>query len=132
MNKALCMRTIYFSAALITIGLGLLSRASFLDMPEFVHLYVGDALWALMVYWLVCTLKPNWDAKFRFIAALSFAFTIEFSQLYQADWINEIRNTTLGALVLGFGFKASDLAAYLIGVTLGHLINQKLIVKYLK
>lgn len=33
-----------------------------------------------------------------------FLFVIEFSQLYHAEWIDQIRDTSLGGLVLGYGF----------------------------
>ena len=36
---------------------------------------------------------------------------VEESQLYHASWIDSIRGTTLGALVLGHGFLWSDLPA---------------------
>ncbi len=46
-------------------------------------------------------------------------FLIEFSQLYQAEWINEIRKTRLGGLILGFGFLWSDLVSYAVGGMMG-------------
>ena len=55
--------------------------------------------------------------------ALSFSYCIEISQLYQADWINAIRGTTLGALVLGHGFLWSDILCYTVGVGLAILID---------
>ncbi len=42
--------------------------------------------------------------------------TVELSQLYHAPWIDSIRQTTLGGLILGFGFLWSDLACYALGV----------------
>ncbi len=36
-----------------------------------------------------------------------------------APWIDGIRNTTLGGLVLGFGFLLSDLVCYLVGIAAG-------------
>jgi len=41
------------------------------------------------------------------------------SQLYQPPWIHRLRDTTLGALTLGFGFKWTDLLCYAAGVALG-------------
>ena len=41
------------------------------------------------------------------------------SQLYHAPWIDAIRDTLPGALVLGYGFLWSDLACYAAGVALG-------------
>ncbi|WP_373330910.1 ribosomal maturation YjgA family protein [Salmonirosea aquatica] len=46
-------------------------------------------------------------------------YCIELSQLYQADWINTLRSTRLGGLVLGFGFLWSDLVCYFVGTLLG-------------
>ncbi len=45
------------------------------------------------------------------------------SQLYHAEWIDSIRATTLGGLVLGYGFLWSDLVAYTIGVGIGFLFE---------
>ena len=48
---------------------------------------------------------------------------VELSQLYHAPWIDSIRHTTIGGLILGFGFLWSDLACYSLGVGLGVLIE---------
>ena len=45
------------------------------------------------------------------------------SQLYHAPWIDSIRHTTLGGLILGYGFLWSDLACYAVGVGLGVVIE---------
>ena len=43
------------------------------------------------------------------------SIAVELSQLYHAPWIDSIRQTTLGGLILGFGFLWSDLACYAVG-----------------
>jgi hypothetical protein len=48
---------------------------------------------------------------------------VELSQLYHAPWIDSIRQTTLGGLILGFGFLWTDLACYAFGVGLGVLLE---------
>ena len=111
--------------------LGLLSRTSALDLPRFVHLYVGDFLWAMMVYWGVCLVGYRWSFYRQIIAALLFAYCIEGSQLYQADWINALRHTRIGGLILGFGFQWSDLVAYTLGILVGAYLNRMLLVGYL-
>jgi len=111
--------------------LGLSSRASGLDLPRFVHLYVGDFLWAMMVYWGMCFVGYRWSFHRQIMAALLFAYCIEFSQFYQADWINELRHTRFGGLILGFGFKWSDLAAYTLGIFFGATVNRVFLVGYL-
>ena len=52
---------------------------------------------------------------------LIFSFGIELSQLYQAPWINAVRETRPGALVLGAGFKWTDLVCYTLGCLMGVL-----------
>lgn len=56
--------------------------------------------------------------------ALLAALTVELSQLYHAPWIDSIRHTTLGGLLLGFDFVWSDLACYAVGVALGVLMER--------
>ena len=112
-------------------SLGLLSRAEGLNLPRFVHLYVGDFLWALMVYWGICLVAFRWAFSRQVVAALVFAYCVEFSQFYQADWTNELRRTRLGGLILGFGFKWSDLVAYTLGIFFGATMNRVFLVGYL-
>lgn len=103
--------------------LGLASRSDKIVLPEFVATYAGDTLWALLVYWLVRALAPSSPILRSAIVALSFSFFIELSQLYHAPWIDGIRATTFGGLVLGFGFKFSDLVCYLAGVCIGYVLT---------
>ncbi len=103
--------------------LGLLSRSLQIPWPDLVTLYVGDGLWALLVFWGLCFCWHNGSDKNLVLAALAFSYAIEFSELYQAPWLNEIRHTTLGSLILGFGFKWSDLLAYTLGIALGYVFK---------
>ncbi|KZN45403.1 DUF2809 domain-containing protein [Pseudoalteromonas luteoviolacea] len=118
---------LYLALTLLTMSLGLVTRSSMVDFPQWVHLYLGDFLWALMVFWLICSLKPKFTNMQLAMIALLFAYSIEFSQLYQGDWLNTIRHTKLGALVFGFGFKVSDLAAYTLGIGFGVFIKHTLL-----
>lgn len=40
----------------------------------------------------------------------------EFSQMYHAPWIDAIRRTTIGHLILGTDFAWADIAAYVLGI----------------
>jgi len=95
-------------------------------MPDLVTLYVGDSFWALMVFWIVCLLKPGWNPAQQVVTAILFSYAVELSQLYQSQWLNEIRNTKPGALILGFDFKVSDLIAYAVGIGVGAVLNSLL------
>lgn len=102
--------------------LGLLSRK--LDnLPVIVSLYAGDILWALMVFLIVDFVFNNKPILFNISIAIIFSYGIEISQLYHAPWIDSIRNTTLGGLILGFGFLWSDLICYTIGIFIGGIIE---------
>ena len=54
---------------------------------------------------------------------LGISVLVEVSQLYQADWINGIRRTLVGALVLGNSFVWSDLLCYMSGCFLAGLFD---------
>jgi hypothetical protein len=110
------LRILYGGLIIATIIIGLLSRHF-----AFIPLFIGDILWALMVYFIVRLLFVNRPVKFIVIASLLFCYAIEFSQLYKAPWINALRHTLFGRLVLGEGFLWSDLLCYTVGVILGIL-----------
>ncbi|WP_349655092.1 DUF2809 domain-containing protein [Neobacillus sp. YX16] len=58
-----------------------------------------------------------------------FSFSIEFSQLYQEEWINQIRGTLLGALILGKGFLTVDLIRYTTGIAIASSLDRLIIPK---
>jgi len=87
--------------------------------PGFLRTYVGDTLWALALFLTLGLIFARIPTAMITILALATAYGIELSQLYQAPWINRLRDTAFGALILGFGFKWTDLLCYTAGVTLG-------------
>jgi len=108
----------YFILTLIVITLGILSRKI-----GAVPIFFGDALYAVMVYFGLRMLFNNLGLEKTAILALVFCFCIEFLQLYNAEWMLEIRRTTAGHYVLGQGFLWSDLAYYTLGVVMAFLID---------
>lgn len=104
------------------IALGLASR-SFPLFPAALGKYPGDALWALMVFLGFAWLLPRAATLKLATLALSFSYLVEFLQLYQPPWLDAVRSTTPGHLVLGSAFSWLDLIAYAIGVSLGALAD---------
>lgn len=104
--------------------MGLLSRKFMFIFPKSIAPFVGDVFWAMMVYYGFRFLFLKLTILKSFLVAIIFSFSIEVSQLYQADWINNIRATTLGGLVLGYGFLWEDLISYSIGIVLGVAIDK--------
>lgn len=123
MKKLVNARLSYLIMVLIVMSLGLLSRRLNTYIPDFIDLFLGDSLWALMIYFLIRMLFINWSKKKSAFIGLLFCFVIELSQLYHNSWIDAIRKTTLGGLILGYGFLYSDLASYLLGIILGYIID---------
>ena len=113
----------YLLMIFIVICLGLLSRKMTDYIPDIIDLFLGDLLWALMVYLIIRALFINWSIRKVALLGILFCFTVELSQLYHADWIDMIRRTTLGGLILGYGFLWSDLIAYLLGIGFGAAID---------
>lgn len=116
-------RILYFILTIITIILGLLSR-KVSGFPEIISAYSGDVLWAFMVFLLFAFIFNKKPTIFILIISIIFSCGIELSQLYHAPWIDSIRATILGGLILGFGFLWSDLICYTIGIIFGAIIDK--------
>ena len=116
-------RLFYLLMIFIVICLGLLSRKITNYIPDIFDLFLGDSLWALMIYLFIRMLFKNWTTNKVVLTGILFCFIIEFSQLYHDDCIDMIRRTTLGGLILGYGFLWSDLVAYLLGIGFGIIID---------
>ncbi|WP_312886396.1 ribosomal maturation YjgA family protein [Paenibacillus plantarum] len=97
-------------------------------LPNFVVKHFGDALWAAMIYFGVRALFIRMLSVKVLVLSLGFCCVIEFSQLYQAEWIINLRNTLLGGLILGKGFLYADLVRYIVGAiaayALDHLLKE--------
>lgn len=106
-------------------ALALVSRSGWVTfLPQFVVLYAGDTLWASALYLLLALLKPSAPPFDLFISTLVISLGVEFSQLYQARWINNLRHTFPLGYVLGYGFKWSDLVCYTAGSLVSFTIDK--------
>ena len=113
----------YLALVIFVMILGLGTRNISAQFPNWINLYLGDALWAIMVFFLFGLIFRTRETRFIATLALLFSFIIEVSQLYHAQWIDSLRHTRLGGLVLGFGFLWSDLVSYSIGIGMGILFE---------
>ena len=116
-------RLSYALLAGLTIALGLASRKFSTLLPPWLAKNAGDALYAIMVYWLVKCLAPRLSpAKAALFAAL-FCLGIEMLKLVQAPALIAARHSRAGALVLGSGFHVSNLVCYAFGTLLAALFD---------
>jgi hypothetical protein len=119
-------RTLYLGLTAGTVALGLATRRFRGALPDAVGAYGGDVLWAAMVYLLAAALRPRASVWRLAAGAAIFSLAVELSQLYHAPWIDAVRQTRVGGLVLGFGFLWSDLACYSAGIALAALLDRSL------
>jgi hypothetical protein len=110
----------------MTIVLGLGSRRFGSALPGFLASYAGDTLWALALFWFLGLILPRWTTGRLSALALILSLLVEVSQLYHAPWIDSVRHTVVGGLILGFGFLWSDLVCYAVGVGLGVALESAL------
>ncbi len=115
-------RLLYFGLIIFTIIIGLFSRSGYI--PEPITPYAGDILYATMFFFLFGFLFPKMTTHRAAAISILLCYGIEILQLYQADWIQNIRDYKLGGLILGHGFLWSDLLCYSIGGRLGWLVEE--------
>ncbi|WP_231575349.1 MULTISPECIES: DUF2809 domain-containing protein [unclassified Paenibacillus] len=123
-NPVIRSKLIYCGAVMLAVMLGLGTRAYADQLPRFVSGHFGDAIWAGMIYLAFRVLLTRYPLKVSLILSLCFSFGIEFSQLYQAEWIIHVRSTTAGGLILGQGFLWIDLVRYTAGILFCYVIDQ--------
>ena len=123
-------RVLYAGLVVLVVALGLASRRFADAFPDGVRLYAGDVLWAAMVYFAAAVVWRRAPVARIGVGALLFSVLVEASQLYHAPWIDAVRATRLGGLVLGFGFLWSDVVCYAIGVGLGAMVDAVLVRRF--
>lgn len=116
-------RVVQCLALALVIATGLLWRSGWLPLPPFLVKYGGDSLWALAVFLGLGFTFPR-GTTFRIaLGAVAISWVVEFLQLYHAPWLDAIRATLPGRLILGRTFNAPDLVAYVIGVVAGAAVE---------
>ncbi|MEN2767921.1 DUF2809 domain-containing protein [Ornithinibacillus xuwenensis] len=117
-------RLVYFIVVVMMILFGLASRVYSHFLPFVIAENAGDILWAMMVYFGFRYLLVQGNMHTSLWVSLLFCFCIEFSQLYQANWINLIRNTIIGGLILGKGYLTVDLFRYTSGIVIAFFFDK--------
>lgn len=116
-------RITYLMCIIVVMMLGLALRRYEDILPVFIGKYLGDVLWALMIYLIIAFLLKKVSAIKVSVISLLISYGIEFSQIYQNEWINNIRETVIGSLILGHGFLYTDLICYIVGIVLGFVFE---------
>lgn len=118
-------RISYLIIVFSVILLGLISRKI-----DSIPLFVGDLLYAVMMYFGIRFLFADLKSIKSAIIALIICFFIELLQLCNAGWIVAIRNTIFGRYVLGQGFLWSDLTAFTFGIIIAYYFEKAILNKF--
>lgn len=105
----------------VLVALGLGSRRP--GMPEFCVLYVGDVLWGALFFGVAAFARPAAGTLRLWVAATVTTEVIELSQLYQAPWVQAVRATRVGGLLLGHEFLWSDVVGVALGAGAAALVD---------
>lgn len=111
------IRSGYLIAMALVIPVGFMSRK-----VAFLPHSLGDALWAVMVFCCLRMFFCRISLDKVAVAALAISFADELFQLVQWPWLNEVRETAVGHLILGQGFRWNDMLAYILGIGTAWLI----------
>ena len=117
---------------IITMAAGLASRIYGAVLPYWVYEHFGDALWAGMIYFGVRMVFIHSSRAIAVWISVVFSWGIEFTQMIQVPWLNELRSTLWGALILGHGFLVIDLIRYLIGISCIYLIDRFILTRLVR
>jgi hypothetical protein len=89
-----------------------------------IPLFIGDLLYAVMIYFLLRILLIKKTASLLLLLSILICYGIEFLQLYHAEWIIKLRKTLIGRYVLGQQFLWTDILAYTAGALIGFMIEK--------
>ena len=106
------------SVLVALVPLGLWARFS-APVPEWLRDASGGALY--VVFWMVAFLVLRPKTSALPLAAVVFAVTcaVEFSQAWHPVWLDRVRATLPGRLVLGTTFDWGDFPPYAVGAAVG-------------
>lgn len=104
-----------------TIALGLLSRRY--PLPGILAEYTGDALYTSAAFAGLALLLVGARTRSLAIAAFVLSAVVEFSQLLSWPWLDDLRSTLCGRLMLGSGFKWPDMVAYSLGAMAAAVVD---------
>ncbi len=114
-------RLITFVCLILLVPIGYAARFYLSSDQEWLRNLLGniayESFWVLLVMFLFPTIAPIKAA----IGVCLASFAIEFLQLWQPDWLQTLRATLPGRLVLGSSFYWLDFLQYGVGSFVGWL-----------
>jgi hypothetical protein len=117
-TDSLVSRKRLFLILLLLIPIGLSTKFYQGPFEQWVHLYAGDIFYPMFWYFLVRFVWPRFPYVWCAVSVFGFCALVEVSQLWRPAFLQTLRRTFLGAVVLGSGFDWPDFVYYAIGIGL--------------
>jgi hypothetical protein len=114
-------RLLFLINILAIVPLGYIVRFGHI-LPEFISDAGGSIAYEIFWILLVLAIAPRANIRTTTISVCLATCAIEFLQLYQPPWLQAIRATLPGRLVLGTTFSWLDFPSYFTGSALGLLL----------
>jgi hypothetical protein len=111
-------RIVYLLLFIFFIWLALATRHHPQWFYPIVAKYGGDTIWAGDFLFFFRAIFPKTSLLKLAIFNYLFGVADEVSQLWHTPWLDSIRHTTFGRLMLGLGFMWSDLVCYFVGTAI--------------
>lgn len=121
-------RLIYLAVSGSMIPIGLIARSLRGDADVstslgFITTYLGDALWAVMFFFLFAAILLSWPTTRLLALTLAFTIGIELSQLYHGEPLATLRSFPPTRFLLGSTFLWSDIICLTVGTTLASALH---------
>ena len=110
--------------SVIVCGLALRGYGLSLGLPSSIVKYGGSILWGTMVFLLVGMAASNLSRHHAALIAALIAVGVELFRLVHYRWLDAVRLTLPGALLLGRIFSVWNMVAYGAGIGLGLLLDR--------
>ena len=115
-------RIVYLLLFTFFIWLALATRHDSQWFHPVVAKYGGDTIWAGDFLFFFRAIFPKTNLLKLTIFNYLFGVLDEISQLWHTPWLDAIRHTTFGKLMLGLGFMWSDLVCYFVGTVIAYCL----------
>jgi hypothetical protein len=109
-------RKYLFLILLLLIPIGLGTKFYRGPFEQWVHLYAGDIFYPMFWYFLARFVWPRLPCLWGAVGVFGFCALIEVSQMWKPVFLQTLRQTFFGAVLLGSGFDWPDFLYYAVGV----------------
>ena len=109
-------RGVSLAACILLVPLGLGTKRYHGLGDAWVHANAGDILYAAFWFFVALLVWPRASLWKAGAAVFLYCTTVEFSQLLHTPWLDGLRRTLPGRLLLGSEFDWSDIGCYAVGI----------------